>query len=204
MKKAIINNATQPVLIVFSVVLGLFLSDRIEDYKENQDAEKLMEKIRIEVIDNMRLIKHWAPYHQEIAASLMKYSNDSVFIEAFIDDQSVLFDKVLTKGTFMSRMPANDAWDIAKSHPLIVNFDYDELLILSRVYNQQATTFKPSEKISDLFLSSELNSPQKAKSNLIAFKSSMQEIASREQQLLEFYETAYKILELEELDKNTP
>ncbi len=39
MKKAIINNATQLVLIVFSVVLGLFLSDRIEDYKENQDAE---------------------------------------------------------------------------------------------------------------------------------------------------------------------
>ena len=28
----------------------------------------------------------------------------------------------------MGETPANDAWEIAKSHPLIVNFEYDGLV----------------------------------------------------------------------------
>lgn len=37
----------------------------------------------------------------------------------------------------MSEMPSNDAWDIAKSHPLVVNFDYNELLVLTEFTNSK-------------------------------------------------------------------
>ena len=40
----------------------------------------------------------------------------------FIKDNSSLY-QVFTRGTIMGETPANDAWDIAKSHPLIVNFE---------------------------------------------------------------------------------
>ena len=119
------------------------------------------------------------------------------FIKDFIKDESNLFKEVLTEGTFMSAMPTNDAWDIAKSHPLIVNFEYDQLLILSKVYNQQKLTFEPASQIAEIFLSPNFNSNENAQLNLKIFKSRMQEIVGRELQLIEYYKTADKILELE-------
>ena len=39
MKESVIKSGSQVILIVFSVVLGLFLSERIEDRKNSQEAE---------------------------------------------------------------------------------------------------------------------------------------------------------------------
>ena len=97
----------------------------------------------------------------------------------------------------MSRMPSSDAWDIAISHPLIVNFDYDELLMLSKIYNQQNSTFEPAEKISEIFFSPEFNTKEKAKANLQKFNSRMREIVGREMQLINYYNEAEKVLKLQ-------
>jgi hypothetical protein len=190
MKKSILSNLTQIFLIVFSVVLGLYLSERIEESKNEKDAKKLLSKIKSEVKDNKILVAHWAPYHKEISIKLDSLSKDEKFIQGFIKDESVLFQKILDRGTFMSTMPTRDAWDIAKSHPLVVNIDYDELIIISRVYNQQKVTFDAATEISKVFLSPDFNSSEKAKVNLKILKSQMREIVSREYQLLEYFNQA--------------
>jgi hypothetical protein len=197
MKKSILKNIMQLFLIVFSVVLGLFLSERIEEIKNNKEAEKLLSRIKAEVKVNKIIVEEWTPYHREIAIKLDTLCNNDKFIEDFIKDESVLFDKLLTKGTFMSTMPTKDTWDIAKSHPLIVNFDYDQLLILSKVYNQQLVTFEPALQISDIFLSPDFNSKKNAKVNLQILKNRIREIVGRELQLLDYYNTADKILNLQ-------
>lgn len=196
MKKSILGNLTQIFLIVFSVVLGLYLSERIEESKNEKDAKKLLSKIKSEVKDNKILVAYWAPYHKEIAIKLDSLSKDEAFIKDFIKDENILFEKILTRGTFMSAMPAADAWDIAKSHPLIVNFDYDELLILSRVYNQQKVTFDSVTKISEVFLLPDFNASEKAQMNLKIFKNQMREIVAREYQLLNYFNQADKILNI--------
>ncbi|WP_299677867.1 hypothetical protein [uncultured Dokdonia sp.] len=196
MKKSILNNIKQIFLIVFSVVLGLFLNERIEESKNEKEAGKLLSKIKSEVKDNKKLIEYWLPYHKKIAKKLDSLNDNESFIEGFIEDESILYKKVLTSGTFMSDMPSEDAWDIAKSHPLIVNFDYEELLILSRVYTQQKMTFDPVSKISEIFLSPDINSTENARKNLHIFKNQMREIVSRESQLLEYYTKAAEILKL--------
>ena len=197
LKKSIVKNIIQLFLIVFSVVLGIFLSERIEEQKSKNQAALLLSKITSEVSENKKLMEQWTPYHARIARSLDSLSNDDQFIESFISDKTILYQKVLTEGTFMSTMPSSDAWDIAKGHPLIVNFDYDELLILSRIYNQQAITFEPTEEISKMFFSPDFNSREKAKTNLQSLNNLMQEIVGREIQLLGFFNEAEEIFELE-------
>lgn len=184
-------------LIIFSVVLGILLSERIEEQKNKKEALKLLSKITAEVNDNKMLLEEWAPYHAGIARGLDTLSSDDVFIDAFINDKSILFRKVLTAGTFMRRTPSSDAWDIAKSHPLIVNFDYDELLILSRIYNQQHTTFEPLQKIFDIALSPDFNAAADAKYNLQKFNNLMQEFVSREVQLIYYFNEAEEIFNLQ-------
>lgn len=63
MEKPIAKNITQLFLIVFSVVLGIFLSERIEEQKNKNEAAKLLSKVTSEVIENKKLVENWAPYH---------------------------------------------------------------------------------------------------------------------------------------------
>ena len=196
MQKSIADNLKQLLLIVFSVVLGIFLSERIEERKNEKEAALLMSKIKSEVNDNKKLLEFYVPYHSEILASLDSLQNNDTFVDDFIADESTLFNKVLTKGNLMSRSPSNDAWDIAKSHPLVVHFDYEELLILSKIYNQQALTYEPVPKIIELLLSPDFNAKEKAKLNLHAFKNRIWEVVSRERQLLNYFKAAEKTLGL--------
>ena len=187
---------TQFVLIVFSVVLGLYLSERIEERKKIQESEELLAKIKAEVKDNIILLNEWVPYHQEIKWKLDSIYNDPEFIEAFVADKFAFFERLLSKGTFMGRSPANDAWDIAKAHPLIVNFEYDKLLILSRIYKQQEMTFEPAMKMIEIFDSKGVNSSQEARANLEVMLNHWHELVAREEQLMVYYREGVEILGL--------
>ena len=201
MKNSIKENIKQLLLIVFSVVLGLYLSERIEERKNEKEATLLLSKIALEVNKNKKLLEDWIPYHRDIFKRLDSLNNDEIFIKSFIDDDEVLFEKVITRGNLMGETPSDEAWDIAKSHPLIVHFDYDDLLILTRIYNQQAMTYDPVPKLVELFLSSDFNSSENAKSNLQTFKNQMREVVTREIQLLQYIKERDKTIELEKNGK---
>ena len=83
----------------------------------------------------------------------------------YINYEYVFFEQLFTRGTFMGMSPINDAWDIAKSHPLIVNIDYDQLLILSRIYKHQENTFEPGFKMFEL-----LNTKSQSRVNEMLFR----------------------------------
>lgn len=199
MKKSITENLKQILLIVFSVVLGLFLNEKIEEAKNRKEANKLLSKIKLEVLENKKLVEYWAPYHKDATTKIDSVYNDDKFIKSFIQNKLILFKTVFTRQTILGRFPNNDAWDIAKSHPLIVNLDYDQLLVLSKIYNQQKSTFKPIAKVSELILSIDFNSPENAKLNIEKLRNYMNEISSRELLLLEYYNEADKILNLQNI-----
>lgn len=189
---------TQFILIVFSVVLGLYLSERIEEGKKRRESNELLRTIKSEVNDNIRLLEDWVPYHQEMKKNLDSLSKDAAFIEEFINNKYIFFEKLFYRGSFMKMFPTNDAWDIAKSHPLIVNIDYDKLIILSRIYSQQANTFEPGFEMFDLLNSKDVNSQEDAKLNLELISNYMRELVAREVDLIYFYKKGEKILDLKD------
>ncbi len=197
MKKSLIEKLTQILLIVFSVVLGLYLSERIEDRKNAREADKIMEKIKLELHQNKMILDEWVPYHRAVVNQLDSLINDDQFIADFILDKSNLY-QVFTKGSIMKETPSDDAWDIAKSHPLIVNVDYDELLILSKIFNQQTFTYESFPILIDLILSSDFNAKEKALPNLTVFRDRLRDITQREIQLMHFYDQAERLLHYEE------
>ena len=174
-KNPILKYFGQIILIVFSVVLGLYLSERIEDKKNERNAQELFLKINSELITNKKLLDYWVPYHKEIVNRIDSLSGDKNFIEAFVRDKSTIY-KAFSRGTIMSDFPSSDAWDIAKSHPLILNIDYDKLFILSKIHNQQKFTYESVPKLIDLMLSTEFNSKEQANKNLQLFQDRLNEI----------------------------
>ncbi|MEM6806091.1 MAG: hypothetical protein AAF696_32135 [Bacteroidota bacterium] len=198
MNKAVRDSLRQILLIVFSVVLGILLSERIEENKKEREAALIFSKIKSEVHDNKELLAYWVPYHGDIVNHLDSLIEEEEFINNFIENKSSLFDAVLTRGSLMSDMPAKDAWDIAKSHPLIVHFDYEDLLLLSRIYNQQAVTYEAVPNMMELFLAADFNAREKAKANLQSFTNQLREVFSRELQLLAYLQEAEKVYGLQE------
>lgn len=192
MKKTILKYLSQILLIVFSVVLGILLSEKIEEHKNKKESELLFSKIQSELKNNKLVLEEWVPYHKMVVKRLDSLYNDKKFVKSFIDNQGILFEKILTKGTLMGGFPTNDAWDIAKSHPLIVHFDYDELLVISKIYNQQDMTYQSVPKILEIFLSPNFNDKKNAEDNLYLFNNLMHETLSRETQLLEYLNEADK------------
>ncbi len=197
MKESIGKYLLQVFLIVFSVVLGLYLSERIEERKNEKDAMMLLSKIKSELNENKKLLDYWVPYHGEIVRNLDSLANEEKFIENFINDKSAIYE-AFTRGTIMSDMPSNDAWDIAKSHPLIVNIDYGTLLSISKIFNQQKVTYESIPKLIDLMVSTEFNAAEKAKQNLELFKNKLEEVYGREMQLINYYNDADKILNFQD------
>ena len=191
MKNSILKYLGQVFLIVFSVVFGLYLSERIEDNKNEKNAQELFSKINLELNANKKLLDYWVPYHKEIVNRLDSLSSDKNFTETFINDKSAIY-KAFSRGTIMSDMPSNDAWDIAKSHPLIVNMDYDKLFILSKIYNQQKFTYESIPELINLMVSTEFNSRENANQNLQLFRDKLMEIYGREIQLVNYYGQAEK------------
>lgn len=191
-KNSILKYLGQVFLIVFSVVFGLYLSERIEDNKNEKNAQELFSKINLELNANKQLLDYWVPYHKEIVHKLDSLSGDKNFTEAFINDKTVIY-QAFSRGTIMSDMPSNDAWDIAKSHPLIVNMDYDKLFVLSKIYNQQKFTYESIPELINLMVSTEFNSREKANQNLQLFRDKLMEIYGRELQLVNYYEQAEKL-----------
>jgi len=193
---------TQFVLIVFSVVLGLYLSERIEEGKKKRESEELLATIKSELKDNISLMEDWVPYHIRINKNLDSLSKEPVFIEAFIENKYIMLEQLMTRGSFMKSFPTNDAWDIAKSHPLIVNIDYDKLLILSRVYSHQENAFEPGFKMFELFESKDVNTPEDAAINLELMSNHLHELVARERDVIYFYGKAAEILDLSDEEEN--
>lgn len=194
--KSILKNVKQLFFVVFSVVLGILLSERIEERKSEREAEFLLSKIKLEVSGNRKMLAQWVPYHKEIVHRLDSLHDNETFIKNFIEDASTLYEEVITRGTLMGRSPTNDAWDIAKSHPLIVHLEYEDLLIISKVYNQQAITYNSVPKIVELLLAVDFNAEENARKNLHLFRNLIREVVSREIQLMSYLEEAKVILEL--------
>lgn len=174
-------------------MLGLYLSERIEERKNEKEAEKLLSKIKSELSQNRKQLDEWVPYHREVVKTLDSLAKDDQFIDDFIADRKAIYP-AFTRETLMGETPTSDAWDIAKSHPLIVNFDYDELLVLSKIYNQQNLTFEGVPKLIELLLDADFNAKGHARQNVELFRDRLHELASREVQLLSFYQQAEKIL----------
>lgn len=82
----------------------------------------------------------------------------------------------------------------------MVNVDYDKLLALSRVYNQQKMTFEPGYEMFKLFNSKSINIEKDAKLNLSLMSDHISELVAREQQLMFYYQKAEEVLDLNDDD----
>ena len=141
-------------LIVFSVLFALFIENYVENVKMQQQKKLALERIKMELKRNSKILSEWISLHQKISDRLAKSSsaeNDSLknalskynsFDFGVLSDGQQLVNTVLT----------NTAWETAKSTGIITEFDFEWIEHLTQVYALQNTvTNKTLESIVQLY-----------------------------------------------------
>jgi len=183
MKKFFTDYIPQVLLIVFSVVLGLFLSGKISERQDKKMAKQLVGHLKKEISHNREEILEWLPYHLKLRGKLDSARNDKNFLKKFITDQTALYE-LTDKGLFNGEINTA-AWETAILSPAISEVSYEQLRDFSKVYKQIDITYEPIlNRAQDLLTSSNFNTEENAKANLFTLRTLVQELAGREISLL--------------------
>ena len=125
MMKFLKEYVPQVLLIVFSVVLGLFLSEKIKERQDKQMAQQLVNHLNIELKQCREIMLEWMPYHQDFKHKLDSSIVEESFIKNFEQDYSVLFE--LAPNGFMGEQITSTAWETALLNPAISEISYHQL-----------------------------------------------------------------------------
>lgn len=172
----------QVLLIVFSVVLGLTLTKRIEKIQERKKANKLVSHLKEEIAWNRNEVLEWMPYHQDLKKAIDSVSKEDAFIQAFEENPLVLHS-LAPSGLFNGSINTA-AWETAKLSNSMSDIPYPILKDISKVYHQLGITFEPISDMGDMLMRADINAKGKSHGNLFTMSRQLRELVGREYRFL--------------------
>jgi hypothetical protein len=127
-------------LIVFSVLFALYIENYVENLKTKERKQLALERIRLEIARNSKVLAEWMPKHDATYQLLYRSSltnNDSLkkvllmynyFNINVLTKQESVFNTILTA----------TAWETAQSTQIASEFDFELMESLTQVYALQS------------------------------------------------------------------
>ena len=186
--------AGESLLIIFSVLLALILTEFINNLHEMKETRDLLDNIRKELKINRMFEKEQYAYHQQVLRSI-----DSALASPELQKKIVSNDefhlKYIAPHGVIYRYLDDVAWEIAKSHNISSKVDIKTMYLLTYIYQDQARIMKVEDEIAKVFLSREAGKVENAHATLILIKNNYRGWAvDRVPGLLEQYDKAIKLL----------
>lgn len=177
-------------LIVFSLLLALLLNEYRNEYNEQKQTERYLDKLQEELISNKRIIEEVIPYHKKVLLNFQAAAeSDSVRNEIYNEGKINLF-KLAPEG-LIQEFPSYVAWEIIKQSGLIRNLDFDLMFQLSATYKQQEVVMDETiKKLSDKIYDPTINSIDYQHETLYFFMIATNELYTQELALLYQIESA--------------
>lgn len=127
-------------LIVFSVLFALFIENYVGNLKIRQNKQLGLERIKMELERNDKILSDWINLHQKISDRLAKSSRGSDSLKnALLKHNSFNFGVLTDNKQIVNTILTNTAWETAKSTGLISEFDFELIEHLTQVYSLQST-----------------------------------------------------------------
>lgn len=186
------------ILIVFTVLLALTLSEWRSSVKEDKTRETVINNIISEIEDNKADLETKMEYHKAMAGKLNSYlSSDSLWNSLRYNSGMEAVLQILEKGIWNPKLQSG-AWRSAELSGIVNTFDYETLYILSNVYSVQEegpdTTWK---QLARLFADPSSYDPSSAKRLARMLSLGFAELYSQERSLIYSYSQALEHLSKE-------
>ncbi len=117
-------------IVVLGVVLALAVNEWREHYNRNQHAETALEGILSALDVNRKAIDSALTYHLQLADTLRGFTRQA-------SQGALPYPGLFSKGYIAPATLLNTAWDAANATDAVTNMNYADVLMLSRIYEEQ-------------------------------------------------------------------
>ncbi len=180
-------------LIVFSVLFALAIQNYVERLKIEKQKKIAIQRIKMEVERNSRILVEWVPEHQKIYDLLHTLAigkNDSLR-KALAQEKYFNFGILSNEKQIINDLLSNTAWDTAKSTGIISEFDFELVEELNKVYLHQELMMDGTlQNIITILLNQQTYDTLKLDANLKQLELNFRELTGQERVLAKLYEAS--------------
>ena len=158
-------------LIVFSVILALILTEVINNLNEKKKTAEVLHQLKEELTTNKRFEEEQYQYHSSVLKNIDTVLNNPAMAGKFINNGELHLKMIAPEGVL--RHDLNDvAWQIAKQTDILSKIDFETYRLLTDCYNNQQRITNSEDKIAQVLLTQESRKPENLRTTLILLRDS--------------------------------
>jgi hypothetical protein len=140
----------ESILIVFSVLLALFVTESINKLHERQKTKVLLKSIVNELNSNKKAIQEMQVYNLQVLSRIDSALTDKKFQRKIVSNDEFHITMIAPNGV-LYRFLDNVAWTVAKNNDIMAKLDIESLSILTYIYEDQDRIRKMEDEVGKVF-----------------------------------------------------
>jgi hypothetical protein len=159
----------ESLLIVFSVVLALFLTELFQKLHENNQLRQVVHELREELTTNKKAEEIQLRYHLQVLKNIDAALADPAIAHQFINNGELNLKIIAPEGVLCRDL--NDvAWQVAKQNNIFAKLDLSAVNLLTTIYGNQQRIMSSESEISKVLEAWESRQPENLRTTLILVK----------------------------------
>lgn len=156
----------ESLLIIFSVVLALLLTELFNKLHENSREQEILKQLREELVNNKKSEEIQYAYQLQVLKNIDSALLHPVYAKQFIDSGMINLKTIAPDG--VRRADLNSvAWEVAKQNNILAKLDLNTYTMLTDIYDQQQHITKAEDEIARVLLAWESRKPENLRTTLI-------------------------------------
>jgi len=187
--------AGESLLIIFSVILALVVTEFFNNLHEKKETRDLLINIRTELEVNKKFETEQYAYQLKILRSIDSALANPQIQKMIVSNNEFDLKKIAPEGILYRKLN-NAAWEIAKSHDILSKIDLKTVSVLTYIYQDQDRIMKVEDEVATIIFSSDSRKTENTRLTLILIRDNYKGWAvDRAPGLLHQYDEAIKLLD---------
>lgn len=146
-------------LIVFSVILALGLTEYLTNLNEEKKKDEILHQLKEEMISNKKDAEKQYNYHLQVFKIIDSAKTHSAFAQKILDNGKIHLGVIFPKGVLLNDL--NEvAWQQAKQNNVFSKIDLKTYSLLTDVYNAQERFLNLEPELAKILFSYESRKPE--------------------------------------------
>jgi len=156
-------------LIVFSVLLALFLTEGVNKLHQRRNTKDLLRNVASELRNNKKAILEMQKYNLKVLSKI-----DSALTSKIIQDSLISNDEfhlnIIAPAGVLFRYMEDDAWTIAKSNNIMSRIDIESISILTKIYKDLERIMKVEDEVAKVVFDRTSRDPRQVHATLVLIR----------------------------------
>ncbi len=159
----------ESILIIFSVLLGLLLTEYVNSLHEDSKTRGTLKNIVAELKQNKKAIGEMKVYNLEVLRKIDSVLADKNLQNKLVSNSEFNLTLIAPQGV-LYRYLDNTAWMMAKNNNVVSKLDVETVDMLTKVYENQSRMMKVEDEIAKVILDRVSRDPSQVQTTLILIR----------------------------------